>query len=119
MNGLLNETGVALKGVGDGLKANDINAINNTVNKEVAVINDILCTICNVNKELGDYSRQFTLPIAIALVPEERRTPGMSVRFLNMQGRFVEYIYCGEDAENWMITDNWKPFVSRVDGGEW
>lgn len=119
MNYLLNKTGVGQKGVGDGLKANDINSINATVNKEVDVINDLLCTICNINQELGDYSRQLTLGIALSLVPEGRRTPGMSIRFLNLDNRFVEYIFCGEDIEDWSDTNYWKPFIARVDGGEW
>lgn len=119
MNNLLKDTGVALKGTGDDLKASDINNINSTVNKEVGIINSYLQSFCNINQELGDFSRQFTLGIAVSLVPEERRTPGLSIRFLNMNGRFVEYIYCGEDTEYWTITSNWKPLVNTVDGGEW
>ena len=119
MNYLLSETGVDKKGPGDGLKADDINSINSTVNREVGVINDLLCTMCNINQELGDYSRRLSLSVAISLVPEDRRTPGMSVRFLNSNSRFVEYIYCGEDIEEWSNTEYWKPFISKIDGGEW
>lgn len=118
MNNLLEKTGVSTKNKGDGLTASDINAINSKVNDEVIICNSYLKNFCNVNQELGD-NKQRSILEAIKDIPTARRLPGLTIKFLGGNGKFVEMIYGGEDTEGWENTDNWYPVVNRIDGGEW
>lgn len=119
MNNIVNQTGVPQKNSGDGLTAKEMNSINSTINTEVEVGNAMLRSFFNANLELGDYGRQLTLGVAIGLVPEERKNPGMTVHYLNTEGKYVDYIFSGNDISNWNNTDYWTPAVTRIDGGEW
>lgn len=120
MNNLLNETTIPNKSKGDGLSAKEVNEINSTLNKEVKVGNTMMMTIFNVNLEIEDFTRNMSLKTAISYVPHERRCPGISVKFLNTDGVYAEYVFSGEDPETqWNNTDLWSPLVVRIDGGEW
>lgn len=119
---LVKETGVPIKGIGSLLSSKEVNDINNTVNEEVAVGNAFLKTECNINAEIGNYVRQYSLKDAILLVPQDRRTPGMKIKFRNSKNTFSEYIYCGDGVseEEWKNTDSWiNGAASTIDGGEW
>ena len=116
---LLSRTGVPVKNPGDGLSAREINAINNTVNDTVDVANVYLKDYCNANFELGNLERQISLYEAITAVPSDRRTYGMTVRFLNHNGLWVTYSFLGSNiSDDWDNEDYWVT-GQIIDGGEW
>lgn len=121
MKELLEKTGIPSKNKGDGLSSQELNIINSRINDEVDICNSYLRNFCNVNQEMGDdnYTIRMSLSEALKAIPESRRLPGMSIKFLTDSGKFVEMVYCGEDVEGWELTENWAPIVSRIDGGEW
>lgn len=121
---LLNKSGVALKSSGDGLSHQDVNAINSTANLAVGAINDaVLMNFCNINSEVNDYTRSFTLSTAVKVVPKSRRRPGLKIRYLNSEGIYSEYIYTGKNSvisdEEWEREFNWSISFTSIDGGEW
>lgn len=119
---LVQETGVPVKGIGSLLSSKEVNQINSTVNEEVAVGNAFLKNECNINAEIGNYARQYSLLDAIKIVPQDRRTPGMKIKFRNSKNTFSEFIFCGSGVSNedWENTNNWiNGAASTIDGGEW
>lgn len=116
---IVEETGIGVKGVGSLLSSKEVNQINQTLNQEVAVGNSYLRNYCNVNAEIENYNRQFNLASALEIVPPQRRTPGMTIKFRNYNNFFSEYTFSGEDISEWSNTDLWKNEVATVDGGEW
>ena len=120
---LLNKTGVPIKTAGDGLSHREVNAINSTVNNAIDAANLDLINYCNINQEVNDYSRVFTLASAIRVVPARRRCSGMNIKFLSTSGQMVEYIFTSTkkelSEEDWLDLNNWSlPFI-EIDGGEW
>ena len=115
---LVNKTGVPVKQPGDGLTAQEINAINSTVNSTVDVANSYLKNECNANEELGNMTQFLTLSEAIAIVPADRRTLGMTVRFWTSPGNWTEYSFIGDSVDNWNSASNWS-MGTLIDGGEW
>lgn len=117
----LSKTGVPIKSSGDSLSHQDINNINSTVNTNVTVSNYLLKNFCNLNDEVNDYSREFSLRDAINTVPISRRKPGMKIRFLSGAGIYSEYIYSGDDSVgSWTDENNWDNVsFNIIDGGEW
>ena len=123
MGNLLEKTGVPQKVAGDGLSHRDINNINSTVNNAIDAINLDLKDYCNVNQEINNFSKVFSLYDAINAVPKSRRRLGLKLRYLSSNSpiSYCEYVFCGLsiDDENWSNTNNWTlPFI-EVDGGEW
>ena len=121
---LLNKSGVDKKASGDGLSHQDINAINSTANSAIEAINEsVLMNFCNINSEVNDYTRSFTLLTAVKVVPKSRRRPGMKIRYLNPEGVYSEYIYTGKSTvisdEEWEKELNWSISLTCLDGGEW
>lgn len=118
----INKTGVPSKTPGDSLSHQDINAINSTTNYNVDATNYLLQSFCNINAEVNNYTKTFTLEEAISTVPESRRNPGMKIRFLSSDETYVEYTYGNSsiEDESWENTDNWRSVSSNIiDGGEW
>lgn len=116
---LISPTGVPEKKIGDGLTAMEVNAINNTVNTEASVCNTMMKGFCNVNQEMGNYEKVFTISSAAAYVPEDRRCPGMLIRFLGRNKKYSDYVFTNTDVSRWLEIDCWKASVSVIDGGEW
>lgn len=118
----LSKTGVPIKSSGDSLSHQDINRINTTVNSNIVASNYLLQNFCNINDEISDYEKKFTLSEAISQVPSSRRKSGMKIRFLSGAGNYIEYVYSGGDVsdDSWENTDNWSSsLVNIIDGGEW
>jgi len=117
---LINKTTLPTKQRGDGLSAAEINSLNTTVNSLVDYVNANLKKFCNLNMEYGD-SRNFSLGEAISLIPVTRRSLGMTVRFLESSGKYVEYTYVGRniDSSSWANTANWVLENTLIDGGVW
>lgn len=121
---LLNKSGVPMKQAGDGLSHQDINAINSTANSAVEAINEqVLVNFCNVNSEINDYTKSFSLMEAIEVVPVSRRRPGIKVKFLNREGNYSEYTFSGKSAvvneTDWKDLNLWSYSFNSIDGGEW
>lgn len=120
---LLNKTGVGNKNPGDSLTSKDINSINTTINNCVDAVNYILKQYCNVNLEVNDPERYFTLSEAAMLVPKSRRFVGMKLIFLESTSKSMqEFLYIGKDTSdgNWNSSDNWKQtIINLIDGGVW
>ena len=117
----LDKTGVPTKYSGDGLSHIDINSINSVTNANVDATNMLLKNFCNVNDEINSYTRTFTLEEAINQVPNTRRKPGITIKYLDIFNVFREYTYSGPDvtSENWTNVDYWYPGANEIDGGVW
>lgn len=115
----ISTTTVPIKKVGDGLNAEEVNSINGILNQEVAVGNSYLKNFCNLNQELEDYTKTFSLSEAIANVPESRKNPGIELKFLGLNKKYLYYTYMGSDLTGWSNLNNWNPSVTIIDGGEW
>ena len=118
----LEKTGVPTKYSGDGLSHQEVNATNSVANANVDATNMLLKNFCNVNDEINSYTRTFTLEEAIAQIPDTRRKPGITVKYLDIYNVFREYTYSGTDTstENWENLENWCPGgVNEIDGGVW
>ena len=118
---LLKNTGVPIKNSGDGLTHQDVNSINSTVNNAVDTINTNIKNYCNINQEVRDFSRTFTLEEAIVLVPQKRRLPGLVIKFVDRDNQFKEYLFneISVTESNWTNLNNWKLPFNHIDGGEW
>lgn len=113
---LVNKTDVPVKNPGDKLTSQDINKINQILNQSVDAINYVLKLECNLNAEVGDYERIFTLEEAIELVPLGRRVLGILIQFLSKDGLSC-FRYKGgtwEDQGNWESVE-----FDYIDGGVW
>lgn len=118
---LLNKTILPIKQKGDGLSAAEINSMNNTINLLVDYVNIVFKKYCNLNAEVNDDTRVFTLSEAVLLVPSSRRTPGMTIRFLGDDNIYHTYIYLSSQVNNesWVDLNNWYPDNTVIDGGVW
>ena len=116
----LRETVVSFN-TGEVLTARKLQTLNDTINQLVRVVNDMLEGKCDLNIELNDFNKEFTLKEAIESVSKTRRHLGMKVRFLSSeQKKYLEYSYLGTDLDNnnWTNTDNWVMCEETlVDGG--
>lgn len=118
---LIDKTILPIKQRGDGLSAAEINSINTTVNSLVDYVNACLKKYCDLNVEVGDNTRVFTLSSAIEAVPVGRRGLGMTIRFLNSSNLYSTYVYLGRELTTsaWRNQDNWTVDNTIIDGGEW
>ena len=116
----LRETGITFN-KGEQLTARKLQIMNDKINELVKTANNFLCGLCDINVELNDFDRVFTLPEAIGIVSQTRRMKGMKVRFLASNDCYVEYSYIGSTLEDsdWYNLENWSIFEDPViDGGE-
>lgn len=116
MNELIKETGVNFSSGGK-LTSDDLNTMNDRINKLVRQVNAMMKSNVNLNAESGSPERIFTFEDIIKLIPESRRVPGIHVRFLGTQGQ-EEYTWEGGDwidKKSWIIARESK----LIDGGEW
>ena len=101
--------------------------LKNTINSTVDVVNNILIFISNItffiniNKEFNRPNETFTIESAAALVPANRRSKGLCIKFLTSDGCYSEYSYMSENVSNvsWVDPDNWKLNIRILDGGTW
>lgn len=116
----LNKTGLDFS-AGQKLKASDLKIMNNSINNIINVINNLLRGLYDLNIELNDFDRTFTLGEAIQMIANVRRSRGMKLRFLNKNNKYVEYSYVGTtlDTIDWNNQDNWTTTLEIVDGGTW
>ena len=108
---------------GTKLNVDDLNKISTTLDAVIDNVNAIVLSCFDVNLELGDYNRTFTLSEAISIISSIRRQLGMRIRF-KVEGGLVaevaEYYYIGETVadSNFSNTDNWVTTTpSIIDGG--
>lgn len=116
----LRETGISFN-PGEQLTAAKLEKLNTKINELVREVNKMLKGLCNLNIELGNYSRRFSLEEAINIVSNTRRIKGMKIRFLSENGKYVEFSYVGEtlDSNEWNNPNNWTESLDVIDGGEW
>ena len=116
----LNKTGLDFS-AGQKLKASDLKTMNNAINDIVDAVNNLLRGLYDLNIELDDFDRTFTLGEAIQTVSDLRRARGMKLRFLNKNNKYVEYSYIGRtlDTIDWNNLDNWTTTLEIIDGGTW
>lgn len=118
----VNKSLLPTKKAGDILYHQEINSLNNTLNNGIDTLNTQLKTTINVNLEMGTPGTPYALQDAIKLIPQERRVPGIVVRYLDMTtGYYLEYTYQGKNTEDWEKMDMWTINGESVwiDGGEW
>lgn len=120
---ILNKTGVPTKYSTDGLSHIEFNAINSTLNSSVDSVNYLLKSVCDLNMETNNLTRTFTLEEAVRLVPVQRRSLGLIIKFLGIDNIYEVYIYSGtnNEDETWKTLENWSLLSteSDIDGGEW
>lgn len=102
------------------LSASDLRIMNSTINALVDVVNELVMSKYDLNFEIGNFERTFTLDEAIRVVSEYRRQLGMKIRFKSPNGFYAEYSYCGEtlDTEEFQNPDKWVAGIDVIDGGE-
>ena len=116
----IQETGITFN-KGEQLTARKLQILNDKINELVRNVNNMLEGLCDINVELNDFSRIFTLSEALEVVSKTRRMRGMKIRFLGQNETYQEYSYVGETVEDadWNNVDNWSIFEDVViDGGE-
>ena len=116
----LNKTGLSFES-GQKLSAASLAKMNDTINDLVDAVNTLLSGICDINQELRDPVRTFTLGEAIEVVSNNRRARGMKIRFLGDAGKYMEYSFIGTglDDATWKNEENWESGPDVIDGGEW
>ena len=116
----INKTGLEFT-VAQKLTASDLKILNNTINTLVDAVNNLLQGLYDLNIELKNFDRTFSLEEAISIVSNERRIRGMKLRFRNKSGKFVEYSYVGNtlDSIDWNNQNNWLTTLEVIDGGTW
>ena len=119
MNGLLRETGVSFT-VGQRLSSQDLNVMNDTINRLVRTVNSFLKGKINVNFEENS-TEPFTWNNAVLSIPEERRSIGTTIQFIDTDGDWVEYTFNGQSTDEieWVDRENWAMVNYVIDGGEW
>ena len=116
MKEIIEETGIEFRS-GQKLSLTEMNKINDTLNKCVRAINLDTNSIINLNYELGQMNRTWTFDLARQAVPVERRVEGITLKFLDSDNGWSEYIYCGPD---WNDPESWnKGHDNIISGGEW
>lgn len=117
---------------GEALTSSKINSIITKENEIIDTINKILKSFCDINQETG-LQRVYSLEQAIAIVPVNRRSFTMKIRFIEnadtdnnnnlINIRFAEYFYTGPMGftnDDWINPENWSKNVPNIiDGGEW
>jgi hypothetical protein len=97
-----------------------MNNINSAINKNTTVTNNFLLEYINPNVEDNQLDRIYTLEEILPLVPEQRRVPGIKLRFLSSEG-WVEYVYEPKEGLGWENANCWTEGDGAriIDGGEW
>ena len=117
----INKTGLNFT-TGHKLTLADLQIMNNTINKLVDAVNMINKGSININSEINDFSKSFTLSEAISTVSTTRRWKGMKIRFKNSENIYKEYSYIGNSVNDsdWNNISNWiSEEPTLIDGGEW
>ena len=116
----ISKTGLSFE-PGQKLDASQLNRMNGIINLLVDAVNSLLSCECDINVELGDATRRFTLEEAIAAISNTRRAKSMKIRFLGKGGKYLEYSYIGTtlDTVSWLDTTNWVTGPNVIDGGIW
>ena len=116
---IIKKTGLTFES-GARLSAADLSKMNNIINALVEAVNNLMLACFDVNQELNDFSRTFTVSQAIGIVSQSRRQKGMKVRFLSESGLFAEYSYRGDSLSDadFLDSENWVSGIEVVDGGE-
>lgn len=131
MKTLLEKSGILFNG-GEALSSSKLNSIIEKENEIIDTINNILKSFCDINQETG-LQRVYSLEQAIAIVPVNRRSFTMKIRFIEnadtdnnnnlINIRFAEYFYTGPMGftnDDWINPENWSKNVPNIiDGGEW
>lgn len=109
---LLKETG--LRTFTTGIKGSELNTMNQKINELVRTVNVLMKEVINVNLEFDD--TEYTLEEALALVPEERRVPGICVIYKAKDEQWHKVTFLGG---TWTDSGSWATGGNDIDGGEW
>lgn len=118
---LIEKTGVDHKNQGSGLSSSDVNKMNSTINALVDCVNSLMKNTFNVNEEVGDYDKVYTLDKAVEVIKlSDRRSVGTVMKYRGPYG-YEEAIYSGKNVsdEAWGNIQNWGLTIKTVDGGEY
>lgn len=98
---------------GEKLTSSQLNILIGKINEVIEYINkDVIPNEINLNRELGDMEKIWTVGQALAAIPSERLSPGIKVSFLGNNGWVTWY--------NNPITGVWETdYFTELNGGEW
>jgi hypothetical protein len=122
MKRLSEGTGIGYFSPGQSLGSQTMNNLNTAINHNTDITNNFLLEYINPNVEENKMTTVYTLSEILPNVPEQRRVPGIKLRFLSATG-WKEFIYIPniEEENSWTNLDYWKEGESSgvIDGGEW
>lgn len=96
---------------GEKLSSSSLNLLITKINEVVREINEVLFPgEVNVNREMGDMTKEWTLEQVLKAVPEDRLSPGIKLTFLTSSG-WVTWTEKNGNGE----TDDF----TEIDGGQW
>lgn len=96
---------------GEKLTSSQLNLLITKINEVVQEINEVLLTDeVNVNREMGDMTKVWTLEQVLKALPEDRLSPGIKLTFLSSNG----WVTWTENEGEWETDD-----FTEIDGGEW
>ena len=102
---------------GKAISPESLNLMINKINELTGIIRILSKSYCNINVELLGNTNPISFSEAIDAVPENRRVPGISIKFNSSEYGWSEYVWKGDrwDSEKYWtrLTD-----FNDIDGGE-
>ena len=113
---MLSPTGITFK-KGQALNTDSLNILNDRINQLVTIINQLLKDRVNVNIEILGTTNPISFGRAIELVPENRKIPGITVKFNDAEFGWSTYMWVGQ---TWESRESWIKLSDTdiIDGGE-
>lgn len=113
---MLDPTNIFFK-KGQALSANSLNLMNDKINELVLVVNRLLRDRININIEILGTTEPISFSHALEMIPENRRTPGVTIKFNNAESGWSTYIWTGR---TWESKESWTKIsdTDTIDGGE-
>lgn len=117
MKKFIENTGLSFS-PGQSLKTSDLNTMNNTINKLVNSVNNLMSGLFDYNVETDNYE---PTSLTEAIHKTTRRALGMKIRFLGFNSVYEEYSFLGQsvDDDDWFNENNWTSGPHDIDGGLW
>lgn len=113
---MLDTTGITFKKA-QSINTDSLSILNDKINQLVVTVNRLLKDRVNVNIEILGTTDPISLGRALELIPEDRRVPGVTIKFNDTEFGWSTYIWTGQ---TWESKDSWTKLSDAdiIDGGE-